>query len=442
MGMDRGLTRIATVLVVAGLIGAACGSDGESSDDTSPPATEAETTDTDAPVETEAPPETEPPATEAPVETDPPADTEVPTDDEGSDDGPAETDPPDDSTAPAEYDFSAIGPIVDGFVSERGLNGAGLLVVDAADGVVHEEYWGEFGPERISLIASASKSVAAIVLNRLDDDGVLDLDQPVAEITGWDANPEITTAQLLSNSSGLIGLAESLSSPPYLCSFVFDGTLAGCAETVFTTPEDDDQVIPPDTEFRYGGAQWQIAGAVAEIASGETWDELIQRIVVEPCGLESLGFANHFSQYNSGFDYPADWDGDPASLAPTENPNIEGGAYTAPGDYAELLLMQLRGGMCGENQVVSPDALDTMHSDRIAEVYDGSAGEGTGYGMGWWVDRGRGLINDPGAYGAYPWLDLDDGYGAYLVIELNSPTGGELASLLFDPVEEAVLAAG
>jgi hypothetical protein len=34
-----------------------------------------------------------------------------------------------------------------------------------------------------------------------------------------------------------------------------------------------------------------------------------------------------------------------------------------------------------------------------------------------------------------PWLDLDDGYGAYLVIEAGSGTGNELATLLYDPVE-------
>ena len=60
--------------------------------------------------------------------------------------------------------------------------------------------------------------------------------------------------------------------------------------------------------------------------------------------------------------------------------------------------------------------------------------------MGWWVDRASGQISDPGAYGSFPWLDLDDGYGAYLVIEADSGTGAELANLLFDPVAAAVTA--
>ena len=42
-------------------------------------------------------------------------------------------------------------------MAEQGLNGAGLIVVDEEDGVVHEEYWGEFEADRISLIASVEQ---------------------------------------------------------------------------------------------------------------------------------------------------------------------------------------------------------------------------------------------------------------------------------------------
>ena len=55
-------------------------------------------------------------------------------------------------------------------------------------------------------------------------------------------------------------------------------------------------------------------------------------------------------------------------------------------------------------------------------------------------DRTSGRISDAGAYGSVPWLDLGNGFGAYLVIEADAGIGGELASLLFEPVEAAVLA--
>lgn len=133
-----------------------------------------------ATVASDTPVESESPATEPPVETDAPPETQAPVDT--------------DAAGTGAYDFSAIDPIVSEFVAAEGLNGAGLIIVDADDGVVHEDYWGDFSADRISLIASSSKMVAAGVLLRLQDDGLLDIDTPVAEVTGWEGNPEITTA--------------------------------------------------------------------------------------------------------------------------------------------------------------------------------------------------------------------------------------------------------
>ncbi len=339
-----------------------------------------------------------------------------------------------------EYDFSGVSPIVERFIDERGLNGAALIVVDRDDGIVDEEYWGEFGPDRVSLIASSSKMITAGVLLRLHDDGLLDVDAPVAAVVDWGAgNPTITPAQLLSNSSGLVGLLPDPAYSPYVCQFLAAGTLQDCAANIFSTPDDDADIVAPDTEFRYGGAQWQVAGAVAEVASGKPWAQLVDEIYVQPCGVETLAYNNHFTQLGTaGFEYPTAFAADPSTLQPTDNPNMEGGVYVAPPDYAELLLMHLRGGRCGDTEVLSQAALDRMHADRIGPTYDADAGLGTGYGMGWWVDRESGRISDGGAYGSVPWLDLEDGYGAYLVIEADSNTGLELAQQLFDVVEQAV----
>jgi len=441
-------TRSRTALVVVALFAlAACADDGDAAESASTDAPAADT----APADT-APPDTEPGDTE-PTDTaaaDSASDTATPDTAAAAEPGdtePGDAAPPDTEPAARTYDFAAIDPIVSEFVESRELNGAGLVVVDRNDGIVYEGYWGVFDADRISLIASSSKMISAGVLLHLDDEGVLDIDAPVADVADWGAgNPDITPAQLISNSSGLVGLLPDPTYAPYLCQYIFSETLQGCAAAIFTSPEDDAQIVPPDTEFRYGGAQWTVAGGVAEAASGQPWTELIDEIYVQPCGLDSLQFNNHFAQIGSGgFDYPVEFDSDPSQLAATENPNPEGGAYISAPDYGRLLLMHLNDGRCGDAQVLSPEALDVMHADRVAAAYAGNAGAGgdgsagTGYGMGWWVDRDSGRISDGGAYGSQPWLDLDNGYGAYLVIEADSGTGNELADLLYDEVESAVL---
>ena len=142
--------------------------------------------------------------------------------------------------------------------------------------------------------------ITAGVLLRLQDDGLLDIDAPVAAVADWGAgNPTITPAQLLSNSSGLVGLLPDPAYAPYVCQYLPAGTLQDCAASIFSTPDDDADIVAPDTEFRYGGAQWQVAGAVAEVASGKPWAQLIDEIYVQPCGLETLAFNNHFTQFGA-----------------------------------------------------------------------------------------------------------------------------------------------
>lgn len=352
---------------------------------------------------------------------------------------------PTSTTPAAEYDFSAVQPIVEEFLAENDLEGAGLVVVEKDDGIVGEEYFGDFDADRVSLVASASKTVTAGVLVRLADQGLLDLDQPIAEYVDWAQghNPEITVAQLLSGSSGLVGLLPTPAYGPYVCQFLPTAELEDCAATAWATPEDDGDIVPPDTEFRYGGVPWQIAGAVAESVSGKSWSQLLEETYLEPCGVESLGYNNHWTQIGEGLSgYPAEFGGDPGVLSPTQNPSMEGGLYIDPVDYAQLLLMQLRDGRCGDTQVLEPESVERMQADRIGEVHGSETMLGTGYGFGWWVDRDdSGRITDPGAYGAVPWLDLDGDFGAFLVIEAEADLGAALAAQLYDPVEAAVTAA-
>ncbi len=106
------------------------------------------------------------------------------------------------------------------------------------------------------------------------------------------------------------------------------------------------------------------------------------------------------------------------------------------------MLMQLRDGMCGDERVLSAEAAERMLADRIGEVYDGdTVGDttGDGYGMGWWVDRTSGRRIAYGGFGATPWLDPENGLGVYLVTEANGEIGRGLASLLYEPIETAVV---
>ena len=319
--------------------------------------------------------------------------------------------------------FDAYDAVLEAFIGKRGLAGATTAVVHRDLGVVHVAGYGAFDAERVSFIASSSKILSVGVLMRLMDQGLVDVDAPIGTYLeaafgdGGDDKEYLTLAQLLSNSSGLPGLADEALFGLYACQFQEAGTLLDCARDIYTTTDDDAWRSEPDTMFRYGGGQWQLAGGIAEVASGKTWAELVHATYAEPCGVASLGYANQTER--AGTDYPDYFDQDPSNLAGFDNPYVEAGAYIAPEDYGKILLMHLRGGRCGDERVLSPESVARMQEDRVAE-WGGITADPMfkGYGMGWWIDRDHpGVVVDGGAYGAVAWLDNARGYGAIIIFE-------------------------
>src|SRR5690606_23290377 len=232
--------------------------------------------------------------------------------------------------------------------------GAAAVVVHRDAGIVHVQGYGKFDEDRLFLIASSSKPLSVGVLMRLADQGLLDIDAPIGTYVGdmWgNEKAALTVAQLVSNSSGMVGLTDNPLYEPYRCQYSPDGTLNACAREIYEA-EDADRVVPPDTRFRYGGGQWQLAGAIAEIVSGNSWEQLVRETYVEPCGTTSLGYTNPFGS-GSGFRYPDWFDGDRTDAIDTDNPSIEAGAYITVEEYGKLLLMHLRGGRCGDHVVLS-----------------------------------------------------------------------------------------
>jgi CubicO group peptidase (beta-lactamase class C family) len=355
------------------------------------------------------------------------------------------SDDPEPTPAP-ENEFAEFDALVESYLAENGITGATAAIVSEGEGVLHVRGYGAFGTDRISLIASSSKVLSAGVLLRLADDGLLDLDEPISTYLGdWGSfKTDITVAQLLSGSAGMPGVLDDPMYSPYICQYIDAGTLSACAEKIYTA-DDEAERVPPDTEFHYGGAQWQLAGGIAEVVSGKPWAELIREMYTEPCGLSSTAFANHFLKATleaggASFSYPGFFHGDLADLDATDNPNIEGGAYTTIGDYAQILLLHLRGGLCGETRVLSDAAVERMQADRIGDVYGGTTmidPTMPGYGMGWWVSREQPLVSDAGAYGATPWLDLERRFGVMFIIE-GEATQGALFRFQAQPLLEQI----
>jgi CubicO group peptidase (beta-lactamase class C family) len=131
-------------------------------------------------------------------------------------------------------------------------------------------------------IASVSKIVTALTVLRLAEQGKLSLDEDVSTRLGWQLrNPAfpdrpITLRQLLSHTSSIRDEGEN-----YVIRF--GQQLRPMAEQ----PASFDQAHAPGTYFRYSNLNFPIIGSVLERTTGERFDRLASRLVLQPLGLDA-----------------------------------------------------------------------------------------------------------------------------------------------------------
>ncbi len=321
-------------------------------------------------------------------------------------------------------DFTDVDAEFQNFLDDSTVfDGISYVLVDA-EGVIHQAVFGDHTEDTVVLLASTSKVPAVMTILALDEDPTVafTIDQPVGTMLPYDGvYTDRTITQMLSNTSGIPGLqmlgnygnplGQTLEDLNHFCSFDSLGIVEfeACGQQLLTNELAMSQ--PAGAGFDYGGSQWQAAGVTASVAANATWNQLVDNYLGTPCDLEVFTFGNPFQDINSG---GSTFDGTVESLPGQANPYIGGGAITNMADYAKLLQVHLNGGFCGDTQVLSQAAIDSMQIDRGGVT----ANNPTPYGMGWWIDAGNpGTFNDPGAFGAISFIDIERGIGGYVAID-------------------------
>jgi CubicO group peptidase (beta-lactamase class C family) len=130
-------------------------------------------------------------------------------------------------------------------------------------------------------IASISKLVTTLGVMRLVEAGKLDLDADVSELLGWrlrnPAFPQtpITLRLLLSHRSSLTDSAGYWQTP-----------LGGKLRDIVENPRAWDTTHAPGTWFRYTNLNFPLVAQIMERATGERFDKLMQRLVLQPLGID------------------------------------------------------------------------------------------------------------------------------------------------------------
>ena len=185
--------------------------------------------------------------------------------------------------------------------------------------------------------------------------------------------------------------------------------LDDCAKAILAEP-----LVATRRAVRLRRNSMQVAGAMAERATGKSWADLLQSELIQPLGLTAT-------------DFGADKRG-----RPFNNPIIAGGARSNQRDYAIVVQMVPQHGAYNGNAIPDPrqhrrDAArpDPRPADRPdADPYP----EAYGYGYGEWVnvvdcDGVTTRVSSTGVFGTSPWVDYDNGIAAvFLAYQQAAPT--------------------
>jgi CubicO group peptidase (beta-lactamase class C family) len=300
--------------------------------------------------------------------------------------------------AKSPYDTAALTAEVQGIVAAHALPGVSLRV-NRRGTVQYQQSFGGYTPATQAPIASASKWLSALVLARLVEKGDMDWNDSVGKYMPDAplATRGITLRQLFSHTSGMAPTENACIGNPF-------ASLDACARQILAQP------LPwaPGSTFAYGGNSMHVAGRLAEIATGKSWDQVFIDELVQPLGLAGTDFAS-----SSQLPY----------YVRLPNPRIAGGARSTIIDYGIVVDMVLAGGLHRGQRFLRRETLDYMALDHAAGTAMGYTPfpESHGYGIGQWREAvdAQGVayrVSSPGAFGTTPWVDRRAGLaGVFLV---------------------------
>jgi CubicO group peptidase (beta-lactamase class C family) len=305
-------------------------------------------------------------------------------------------------------------------------------------------------PDTLFWIASMTKPLTAVSILMLQDEGKLNLSDPVEKFipefaalktpTGKPAH--ITIEQILTHTSGLgegdtnaIKTAHTLSDliPIYLAS---------------------PMLYEPGDHWRYTQSGINVAARIVEVTSGRSFNDFVTNRILKPLGMKNTTFyPNKKQRSHLATPYIKDKQTGTLTAAPYagygakgQPPFGNGGLFSTGPDYARFCQMLLSGGTFRGKRYLSPAAfqqLTTVHTGELktgflqTEEY-GNRGMNYGWGIGVEILKAPhpgvaemlspGTFGHGGAWGTQAWIDPVRGL-AYILMVQRPGINGDASNL-------------
>ena len=280
-------------------------------------------------------------------------------------------------------------------------------------GLANQETGQPVTPETLFQIGSISKSFASIALLGLQEQGLLDINDPVTKYLPWfEVQSEyepITLRHLMSHTAGII----------------MGGDYTPAAFTEAWGLRDTKATAPPGEFFHYSNTGYKTLGLVLEAVLGQEISTILRERIFAPLGmsaslpdfrnknrhLQATGYAPYF------YDRPLPPVGKLAPAPWFESNTADGAICSNAEDMCRYLKMLLQRGQ----GLLSPNSFEQLIHPVIA-TDDGLHGEHYGLGLFTMQLNGHHVIGHSGGmvgFTADMLADLDSGLG--VVVLINGP---------------------
>ena len=267
-------------------------------------------------------------------------------------------------------------------------------------------------------IGSLSKTVTALALLQMREEGLVELDRPIDAYLSWFRLPRgsetFTLHRLLTHTAGLPRDRDDIPSSPYAA--------AGLQERIAG--------VRPGQKFAYSNLGYQLVSLLMEEVEGRPFAEVVRRRILAPIGMDSSAAAITNAlrpRLATGYQYFFD-DRPPHPSHPVvpatwaEHGAGDANVAATPNDLALLLGTIRSGGEAPEGQVIDRASFELM---RRRAVPAASLGPNARYGYGIVLDSldGHAVLWNSGAtlgFRSYFLIDTASG-GLAVGVLLNGP---------------------
>ncbi len=246
-------------------------------------------------------------------------------------------------------------------------------------------------PKTLFAIGSCTKAFTATAMGILVDEGKLDWDKPVREylpafkLKDSFASERMAPRDLVCHRSGL----------PRHDAMWYNSSAS--RKELFERL----RYLEPSKDFRdvfqYQNLMFMTAGYLVGQIAGTTWEEFVQKRLLDPLGMMDSNFSVEDSKKAEDFALPYIEKDDKVIEIPFRNIDTIGPAGSINSNVSDMvqwILLNLNKGKRGEVQIISENTLQEIHSPQMvaSKSFEYDESFYSTYGMGWGISAYRGHL--------------------------------------------------